>query len=103
MNRNIEPSPEAVAEFCRRWNVQELALFGSVLGEAFGPESDVDILVSFVENARRTLIDLEDMEKELEEIFERKVDLVSRRGVEASQNLARRDSILSSAQAIYGA
>ncbi len=103
MKRNVTPSSEEVAEFCRRWNVEELALFGSVLGEGFGPESDVDVLVSFEDSAHRTLLDLEDMERELGDIFHRKVDLVSRRGVEASQNVARRDSILSSARVIYGA
>ncbi len=103
MKWNIEPSPDAVADFCRRWHVEELALFGSVLGETFGPGSDVDVLVSFDEGARHTLLDLDDMERELGDMFGRKVDLVSRRGVEASKNLARRNSILSSAQVIYGA
>ena len=36
---------ERHAEFCRRWGVRELALFGSVLRDEFDPErSDVDVL-----------------------------------------------------------
>ncbi len=103
MKWKIQPSSDALAEFCRRWHIKQLALFGSVLEETFGPGSDIDVLVSFDEGARHTLLDLDDMERELGEMFGRKVDLVSRRGVEASENLARRNSILSSAQIIYGA
>ena len=93
----------AIEAFCDRWQVVELALFGSVLRADFGPDSDVDVLVGFGEGARHTLFDLDDMELELKEIFGRKVDLVSRRGIEASRNYLRRDSILKSAQVIYGA
>lgn len=56
---------QALADFCRRWQVSELALFGSVLTANFGPDSDVDILVSFAPEARRTLFDLVAMRDEL--------------------------------------
>lgn len=103
MNARIDVPTEKIAAFCRRWQITELALFGSVLRDDFGPDSDVDVLVGFGEGARHTLFDLDDMELELKEIFGRKVDLVSRRGIEASRNYLRRDSILKSAQVIYGA
>ena len=103
MNPNIEVSPKEIADFCRRWDVSELALFGSVLRDDFGPDSDVDVLVRFDDRAHPTLIDLEYMEEELESIFGRDVDLVSRRGVEASRNRMRRDNILASARVIYEA
>lgn len=48
-----------------------------------------------------TLFDLVHMEDELAAIFGRKVDLVERAGVEASENYIRRRSILKSAQTIY--
>ena len=102
MNARIDVPTEKIAAFCRRWQITELALFGSVLRDDFGPDSDVDVLVGFGEGARRTLFDLADMELELKEIFGRKVDLVSRRGIEASRNYLRRNSILKSAQVIYG-
>lgn len=102
MNARIDVPTDKIAAFCRRWQITELALFGSVLRDDFGPDSDVDVLVGFGEGAKHTLFDLNDMELELKEIFGRKVDLVSRRGIEASRNYLRRDSILKSAQVIYG-
>ena len=102
MKPHIEIPPDKIAAFCKRWHITELALFGSVLRNDFGRESDVDLLVSFGEEASPTLFDLDDMELELEDIFGRKVDLVSRRGVETSSNYLRRNSILKSAQVIYG-
>ena len=38
---------EVVAEFCRRHHIRKLSLFGSVLRDDFGPDSDVDVLVEF--------------------------------------------------------
>lgn len=100
---NISAPKEKIAEFCARWEVVELAFFGSVLREDFGPESDVDVLVTFAPQARRTLFDHVDMQDELEAILGRKVDLVSRRGVERSRNQYRRSAILDSAEVIYAA
>ena len=98
----IQVDRSAIAEFCKRWHVFELALFGSVLRDDFGPESDIDVLVSLDRAARHTLLDMHRMEEELRTIFGRNVDLVSRRGVETSHNPVRRNSILQSAQVIYG-
>ena len=81
----------------------ELALFGSALRDDFGPESDVDVLVSFDRDAKLTLFDMSRMEEELEAMFGRRVDIVSRRGIEASRNHLRRKAILDSAEVIYGA
>ena len=92
----------AIAEFCKRWHVSELALFGSAIRDDFGPESDVDVLVSLDRSARHTLLDMHRMEEELRSLFGRNVDLVSRRGVESSRNPVRRRAILDSAQVIYG-
>ena len=100
-NTPIDIPRDKIAAFCKRWQVTELALFGSVLRDDFGPESDVDVLIGFGEAARHTLFDLDDMELELEEILGREVDLVSRRGVESSSNHLRRNSILQSAQVIH--
>ena len=102
MNPRIDVPSDRIAGFCRRWQITDLALFGSVLRDDFGPDSDVDVLAGFGEGGRHTLFDLDDMELELKEIFGRKVDLVSRRGLEASRNYLRRNSILESAQVIYG-
>ncbi|MBI4965244.1 MAG: nucleotidyltransferase domain-containing protein [Desulfomonile tiedjei] len=99
--RNIDLPEQKIAEFCARWEVVEFALFGSVLTDDFGPESDIDVLVTFSPDAKRTLFDMVDMKDELEAIFGRKVDLLSRRGVESSRNPHRREAILSSAEIIH--
>jgi len=76
---------EKIAEFCQRWRVSRLALFGSVLRSDFRSESDIDVLVEFDPEAQHTLFDLVRMQEELKHIFGREVDLVSRRGLEARQ------------------
>ncbi|MBW2563234.1 MAG: nucleotidyltransferase family protein [Deltaproteobacteria bacterium] len=66
---------DRIAEFCVRNRVRRLSLFGSVLREDFGPDSDVDILVEFEPGARMGLIRLSGLEIELGKIVGRKVDL----------------------------
>lgn len=98
---SIEIPKEKIAEFCRKWKIREFALFGSVLREDFRPDSDIDVLVTFSKDARHTLFDLVHMENELKEIFGREVDIASRRGIEASRNYIRKNTILNSAEAVY--
>lgn len=92
---------EAIAAFCRKWKITELALFGSVLRDDFRPDSDIDLLVTYAPDARWTFFDLVHMEDELAEIFGRKVDLVDKEGVERSENYIRRRHILSTYEPIY--
>lgn len=92
-----------LANWCRRWKVSELALFGSVLRQDFGPDSDVDVLVSFEADAQWSLLDHIRMEEELSSILGRPVDLVSKRAVERSENRIRRRAILQTAQVVYAA
>jgi predicted nucleotidyltransferase len=97
----IEIPQAALADLCRRFRVAELALFGSVLRDDFRPDSDVDLLVTFEPGARRDLFDLAEMQRELEALLGRRVDLVERRAVEASENYIRRKHILSSLRPLY--
>lgn len=90
-----------IAEFCHKWQVTELALFGSVLRDDFCPGSDVDVMVQFHPDAHPTFYTLDQMEAELKTIFNRDVDLITRQGIESSRNYLRRHEILSSAQVIY--
>jgi len=76
-------------------------LFGSILREDFGPESDVDVLVTFSPEAEWTLFDMSRMQAALREVFGRDVHLVSRRGLESSRNHLRREAILSSAEVVH--
>ena len=94
---------ETIIVFCRRWKITEFAVFGSVLRDDFGPTSDVDVLVTFASDARWSLLDHVEMQDELTALYGRKVDLVSRRGIERSRNPIRRRDILDSAEIIYAA
>jgi predicted nucleotidyltransferase len=66
---------DQIAEYCKRNQVRRLSLFGSVLREDFGPDSDVDVLVEFEPGTRIGLIRLSGLEIELGNIVGRKVDL----------------------------
>jgi len=101
MSAKIPIPQEKIAEFCRRWKITELALFGSVLRDDFRPDSDVDVLVTFAPEAEWSLFDHVTMEEELSSILDRKVDLVSRRGIERSRNWIRRKAILEAAEPFY--
>ncbi|MDS3860480.1 nucleotidyltransferase domain-containing protein [Thermosynechococcaceae cyanobacterium BACA0444] len=91
-----------IPELFQHWKIKELTVFGSILRDDFNPnQSDIDLLVSFTEDAHWILFDWIDMQDDFEQILHRKVDLVSRRGIEDSQNVNRRQSIFNSAQVIY--
>ncbi len=92
---------KVIAEFCRKWKISELALFGSVLRGDFREGSDIDLLATFAPDAEWSLFDHVHMEDELKEILGRDVDLVTRRSVEESENWIRRKAILGSAEVIY--
>ena len=96
----LNVTPAELADFCRRWEVRELALFGSVLRDDFGPGSDVDVLVEFSPDARWSLFDHVQMQDELGELFGRSVDLVTKKGLERSRNAVRRQAILEGAQVV---
>ncbi len=100
--KNFELPTEIVADVCHKHDVEELALFGSVLREDFGANSDLDFLVVFKDNdAGPWLSKFMDLEEELSQVLGRRVDVVDKRGVEQSENYIRRRHILSSAKVIY--
>lgn len=100
---HIDLPKDKISEFCKKWRIREFSLFGSVLRDDFRPDSDIDVLVTFSEDADHSLFDLVHMESELKELLGREVDIVSRRGIESSRNYIRRNAILSSAEAFYAA
>ncbi|MGI0486477.1 nucleotidyltransferase family protein [Pantanalinema rosaneae CENA516] len=93
--KTIDLPIEQIQQFCDRWQIIEFALFGSVLRDDFRPDSDIDVMVQFDANAHPTFFDLSNMEDELKTIFQREVDLVTRKGIESSRNYLRRQAILS--------
>ena len=79
--------------FCTRWKVAEFAVFGSVTGDDFRPDSDLDVLVSPEPGATWSLMDLGTMREEVIELAGRPVDLIVRRPTpHAVAELARRIS-----------
>lgn len=101
VNGTLDISDETLEAFCRKWKIREFGLFGSVLREDFGPDSDIDVLVSFEPEAEWDLWHVIEMQEELEAIFGRPVDLADREAVEKSRNPFRRRGILSSARVVY--
>ncbi|MHC4955143.1 MAG: nucleotidyltransferase family protein [Planctomycetota bacterium] len=99
----IHVDPPRLRTFCTHWQIQELAVFGSALRDDFGPDSDLDILVTFADTADWGLLDLVRMEREFAELTGRKVYLVDRRSIARSSNWLRREEILSSAVSMYAA
>ena len=93
-------STDQIAAFCQKWKITELAVFGSVLRDDFRPESDVDVLVSFTDDAHWSLYDWVDMQEELKGMFGRDVDLVEKKSL---HNPFRRHAILTTKQVIYAA
>ena len=96
----IDIPKDKIADFCRRWKVRELSLFGSAIREDARPDSDIDVLVSFTEDAPWSVFDLIEMTGELKTFFGREVDLVEK---EALRNPFRRHSILTNREVIYAA
>jgi len=94
----IDMSEKHIKEFCQKWKIRELALFGSVLRDDFDSDSDVDVTVSFEDGAPWSLWDIMDMRKELQQMFGRPVDIVEK---EALRNPFRRQEILSTRRIIY--
>ena len=92
---------EKIQEFCQHWSIVELAVFGSILREDFDSDSDIDFMVSFVPQSKITFFDLEEMEKQLSELCDRPIDIVTKKAILNSHNWIRRRNILEQAKVIY--
>jgi uncharacterized protein len=104
LSERLHVSPTQIAQFCDRWHVTELAVFGSVLRDDFNPDqSDIDVLITFDAHHSWTYDAAFHMREELIALFQRPVDLISRSSIEHSSNWIRRRHILNSAQVIYAA
>jgi predicted nucleotidyltransferase len=97
---NIPIPEECVRDFCRKWKIAELSIFGSALRDDFHSDSDVDLLVTFAADAQWSLFEWVDMIAELREIFGRDVDLLSS---QALRNPFRRHEILKTRETLYAA
>ena len=99
--KTTEPAwTSSIIEFCQRWKVQEFYLFGSVLRDDFNEQSDIDVMIKFLPNPGWGW-EVVRMDRELEKIFGRKVDIAYKDVVEQDDNWLRRKNILSTARLIY--
>ena len=97
LREGLEVDDERLADICRRYHVHELALFGSVLRDDFGPDSDVDLL--YVIDPPIGLFAFGDLNEELEALIGRKVDLVPKKYL----HWYIRDRVLAEARPVYAA
>jgi len=97
-NTKIQLDRDMLASYCRKWRIRELSVFGSALREDFGPESDVDFLVSFESGTPLDIDRLLDMKEELETRLGRPVDIVEK---EAMRNPWRKREILKNSEVAY--
>jgi uncharacterized protein len=94
---------DRITELCRKYHVVELSVFGSLLRDDFGPESDIDFLVAFQNDDYGPWMGkLQHMEQDLAVLLGREVELVPKESVVRSENWIRRNHILGTAQVIYG-
>lgn len=97
----IDLPQSKIIDFCKRWEITQLSVFGSILRPDFKANSDIDFLVRFTEKAPWSLLDMVEMQQELEQICQRKVDLISHSAIDRSHNYIRRQEILSTAKILY--
>jgi predicted nucleotidyltransferase len=100
MSPGIRIDRSKLTAFCKRWNITEFAVFGSVLRDDFRPDSDVDVLVTFGPGGGITFDNRVDMLDELQAIIGREVDLVEKKRI---SNPFRRHSILTNREILYAA
>ena len=99
MDLPIEIDQKQLAAFCRKHHLTKLALFGSVLTDLFGPDSDVDVLFEYDPQHVPSLFDVAGMEEELGEILGRRADM------RTPNDLSRyfRDEVVRTARVEYAA
>jgi predicted nucleotidyltransferase len=90
---------EAIVDQSRRYRVGELSLFGSALRDDFRPDGDLDLLVEFEPEARASVVTLGRMERDLESLHGRKVDLIPKGGLRP----VLRGHVFSTAKILYAA
>ncbi|HNR33154.1 MAG TPA: nucleotidyltransferase domain-containing protein [Candidatus Hydrogenedentes bacterium] len=99
MDLPIVIDEEQIAAFCRKHPLTKLALFGSVLTDRFGPDSDVDVLFEYDPQHVPSLFDVVEMEEELSAILGRRADM--RTPCDLSRYF--RDEVVRTAQVHYAA
>ncbi len=100
LKSRLAVSVEDISHFCDRWYIAEMSVFGSVLRPDFRSDSDVDVMIEF-EVGKVPGLAYVSMANEIEKMFGRPVDVVTRSAVERSKNAYRRKEILETAKVIH--
>jgi predicted nucleotidyltransferase len=97
----ISSTDPRLVDYCWRWRVRELAVFGSAPRGALRPDSDIDVLVSFEDDVPWDLADVLSAKLELGQLLGRPVDMVERSAIEADENWLLRAEALGSARVVH--
>lgn len=74
---DIKNYKNKIKEICNKLHLKSLALFGSATTDEFGPKSDIDVLVEFDTQKNKNLFNTYFiLKEELENLFQRPVDIV---------------------------
>ena len=101
IERRLGISFQILDQFCQKYKITELSVFGSILREDFNFDSDIDLLIKFDPKAHISLMDMIKIENEFKILLKRNIDLVSKKAIENSKNWIRRQNILDNAEIIY--
>jgi hypothetical protein len=101
--QRLNLTPEQLTALCQAAQIEELACFGSILRDDFQADSDIDLLVTYQPNAKRSLLRKLQLKETFERTCQRPVDLVSKTAIANSHNELRRNQILQTARVIYDA
>jgi predicted nucleotidyltransferase len=105
LTARLELPVDKIADFCRRWRIARLELFGSALRDDFNPDSDLDFMFTPASGFQRDKAygpwGKDYMAEELATLLGRKVDLIERSRIERMDNWIKRRHILHNAASVY--
>jgi hypothetical protein len=100
LKNGISLTDNEIGDFCQRYKINELSVFGSSIRDDFNQNSDIDFLVSFSEDSEISLFDIIDLENELRKKLNREIDIVEK---ESLKNPIRKKTILETSEVLYAA
>jgi len=92
---------ERIRQYCKKRGIREFSIFGSFLRDDYSDDSDIDVVVDFYPENYPSLIEFIKIEEELESIFGRKVDLITKNALLSGRNPYIKESILKTMEAVY--
>lgn len=96
----IEIQDDVINNLSKKYHIKELSFFGSILRDDFNDDSDIDILIEFIDKHKYSLFDLFKMKEDFKNSFGREVDLIEK---ESLRNPYRRINILKNSKVVYAA